>query len=35
MTDREWIDHWLRQSPEVPRESLETIYDLLTEEDDQ
>ena len=34
MTDREWIDHWLQRSPEVDRDSLESIYDLLTEEEE-
>lgn len=35
MTDREWIDHWLRQAPEVSGESLDTIHDLLISEEEE
>lgn len=34
MTDSDWLDHWVSAAPTLSSEALETITQVLEEEDD-
>jgi hypothetical protein len=35
MTDSEWLELWVRQAPALSGESLDSIHEILTAEEDE